>query len=46
MPWLATNSRIFFWLVAVFDVSAGTRWSSTIAIFDGSQTFGSRPVPW
>jgi GNAT superfamily N-acetyltransferase len=41
----ATNSRIFFWFVAVFALSAGTRWSKMIAIFDGSQTVRSRPVP-
>ena len=35
MPCSATNSRIFFWLVAVLGDSAGTRWSKMMAIFDG-----------
>ncbi len=38
IPCAATNSRIFFWLVAVLAVSAGTRWSKTMAIFAGSHT--------
>ncbi len=46
MPCFATNSRTFFWLLAVLGDSAGTRWSKMIAIFDGSQIFGSRLVPW
>jgi len=45
MPWAAANSRTFFWFVAVFADSAGTRWSKITAILDGSQTRGSRPVP-
>ncbi len=39
-PCAATNSRTFFWFVAVFGDSAGTRWSKMIATFDGSQIFG------
>ncbi len=46
MPCFATNSRTFFWLLAVLGDSAGTRWSKMIAIFDGSQILGSRFVPW
>ena len=42
MPCFATNSRTFFWLLAVFGDSAGTRWSKMIAIFDGSQILGSQ----
>ena len=45
MPCFATNSRTFFWLLAVLGDSAGTRWSKMMAIFDGSQIFGSRFVP-
>ncbi len=36
----ATNSRTFFWFVAVFGDSAGTRWSKMIATRDGSQICG------
>ena len=32
MPCVPTNSRIRFWLVAVLELSAGTRWSKTIAM--------------
>ena len=46
MPCLPTNSRIFFWFVAVFGDSAGTRWSKMMAIRDGSQSVGREPVPW
>src|SRR3989338_786705 len=45
MPLAATNSRIFFWFVAVLGLSAGTRWSKMMAIRDGSQIVGARPVP-
>ena len=45
IPCFATKSRTFFWFVAVFGLSAGTRWSKMMAIFDGSQGFASRPVP-
>ncbi len=45
MPCARTKSRTFFWFVAVFADSAGTRWSNTIAMRPGSHTRGSRPVP-
>ena len=45
IAWRATNSRTFFWLLAVFADSAGTRWSKMIATLEGSQTWGSSPVP-
>jgi hypothetical protein len=44
-PCAPANSRTFFWFVAVFALSAGTRWSKMSATFDGSQMRGSRPVP-
>src|SRR3972149_5039019 len=44
--WCAvTNSRTFFWLVAVLGDSAGTRWSKMIATRSGSHTRGTSPVP-
>jgi hypothetical protein len=46
MPWARTNSRMRFWFVAVFALSAGTRWSKMMAMRDGSHTRGSRPVRW
>ena len=44
-PAAPTNSRTFFWLVAVLDDSAGTRWSKMMATRLGSQIFGGSGVP-